>query len=174
MALSGGSPTEPRTDPAEPGADPAGPSPSTVARDEVRPTSRPVPVATREVVVRGRVAEALGDVRIVLEWADGSRIASAPVDPTGHGHGDWIPFEARFRLRPPPPGGAWPSFIIAVDGAGEPIDTTRYPFTVRSYVYIPASSGPAIRSGDGPTRRAIGEDGLMGGIPFGTNVPRVF
>jgi hypothetical protein len=127
----------------------------------------PANATMREVVVRGRVAERLGDVRIVLEWADGSRIASAPVDPTGHGHGDWVPFESRFQLRTPPPGGAWPSFIIAVDRAGEPIDATRYPFTVRSYVFIPASSGPALE----PARsiHTTGEDGFMGGIPFGTN-----
>jgi hypothetical protein len=128
---------------------------------------------TREVVVRGRVAEVLGDVRIVLEWADGSRIASAPVDPTGHGHGDWVPFEARFRLRTPPSGGAWPSFIVAVDRAGEPIDATRYPFTVRSYVFIPASSGPALALRALPVvQQTTGEDGVMGGIPFGTNFLR--
>jgi hypothetical protein len=132
----------------------------------------PPTATTREVVVRGRVAEVLGDVRIVLEWADGSRVASTPVDPTGHGHGDWVPFEARFRLRIPPSGGAWPSFIVAVDRAGAPIDATRYPFTVRSYVFIPASSGPALAPPARPVLHTTGEDGVMGGIPFGTNFLR--
>ncbi len=132
----------------------------------------PPTATTREVVVRGRVAEVLGDVRIVLEWADGSRVASTPVDPTGHGHGDWVPFEARFRLRTPPSGGAWPSFIVAVDRAGEPIDATRYPFTVRSYVFIPASSGPALAAPTPLVVHTTGEDGVMGGIPFGTNFLR--
>lgn len=150
------------------------PVPSTAAEPSI-PQVEPVrrPPDTREVVVRGRVTHALGDVRIVLEWADGSRIASAPVDPTGFGHGDWIPFETRFRLRTPPPGGAWPSFIVAVDGAGRTIDATRYPFTVRSYVYIPASRGPAIaRPASSDGRPTLGEDGVMGGIPFGTNFLR--
>jgi hypothetical protein len=128
---------------------------------------RAAPVAaTREVVVRGRVAETLGDVRIVLQSRAGVQIASAPIDPTGHGHADWVPFESRFLLAPDDQGD-WPAFIVAVDGGGSPIESVRYPFNVRTYLFIPASSGPAIE----PTRiiHTTGEDGVMGGIPFGTN-----
>jgi hypothetical protein len=104
----------------------------------------------REIVVRGRVAEALGDVRIVIESADGTPVASAPVDPTGFGHGDWVPFESRFRLAVPGPGEEWPESIVAVDADGVPIDDVRYPFAVRSYLFIPAASGPLART-DGTT-----------------------
>ena len=131
---------------------------------EVRAVALPT---TREVVVRGRVAVTLGDVRIVLQSRAGTEIASASIDPTGHGHADWVPFESRFRLAGDGEG-EQPAFIVAVDGDGRPIDDVRHPFSVGRYLFIPASSGPAMEPA---TRsRRIGEDGLMGGIPFGTNV----
>jgi hypothetical protein len=121
---------------------------------------------TREVVVRGRVATDLGDVRIVLQSRGGTPIASAAIDPTGHGHADWVPFESRFRLAPDSDD-SWPVYIVAVDADGRPIEPVRHPFSVRAYLFIPASSGPALE----PVRwiHTTGEDGLMGGIPFGTN-----
>ncbi len=126
----------------------------------------PARSTTREVVVRGRVARSLGDVRIVLQSQNGSKIASASIDPTGGGHGGWVPFESRFRLAPDDQGER-PAFIVAVDAGGSPIDPVRHPFGDRAYVFIPASLGPAIE----PTRsiHTTGEDGAMGGIPFGTN-----
>jgi len=103
----------------------------------------------------------------MLESSGGKPIAAAAIDPTGHGHGDWIPFESRFRLAIPRPGGDMTLFIIAVDGDGIPIDAIRRRFTIGAIVDIPARlrSDP---SGDGFSR-SNGEDGLMGGIPFGTN-----
>lgn len=128
---------------------------------------REVPVvAAREVVVRGRVAAALGDVRIVLHSRSGAEVASASIDPTGHGHADWVPFESRILLAPDDKGD-WPAYIVAVDGGGIPIESARYPFSIRTYLFIPASSGPAITR-VGPIH-TTGEDGVMGGIPFGTN-----
>jgi hypothetical protein len=161
IALTGGS----RSVPTERDA----PSLAARATEAVPSPRQEVAVSTREVVVRGRVPESLGVVRIVLQAASGEAIATAPLDPTGHGHGAWVPFESRFSLTPPPPGGAWPSFIVAVDAAGRPIDETRHPFTVRSYVYIPEETGPRIPAGAAGTLHTTGEDGLMGGIPFGTN-----
>jgi hypothetical protein len=126
----------------------------------------PADATIREVVVRGRVAEELGAVRIVLQSQSGSEVASASIDPTGHGHGGWVPFESRFRVGPDDEG-TQPAFIVAVDAGGTPIDAVRHPFSVRTYLFIPASLGPAIE----PTRsiHTTGEDGVMGGIPFGTN-----
>lgn len=120
----------------------------------------------REVVVRGRVAETLGDVRIVMQSHAGTQIASAPIDPTGHGHAGWVPFESRFRLAPDDRGD-WPAFIVAVDAGGMPIDSVRHPFNVRPYLVIPASSGPGMERTH--PIHTTGEDGVMGGIPFGTN-----
>jgi hypothetical protein len=121
---------------------------------------------TREVVVRGRVAATLGDVRITLQSRTGMQIASAALDPTGHGHADWVPFESRFSVAPDDEG-RWPAFIVAVDAAGRPIEPVRHPFSVATYLFIPASSGPALDATD--SMHTTGEDGLMGGIPFGTN-----
>jgi hypothetical protein len=123
----------------------------------------------REVVVRGRVAATLGDVRIILQSRTGTQIASAALDPTGHGHADWVPFESRFSVAPDDEG-RWPAFIVAVDAAGRPIERVRHPFNVATYLFIPASSGPAIHRTD--SMHTTGEDGLMGGIPFGTNFLR--
>jgi hypothetical protein len=120
----------------------------------------------REVVVRGRVAETLGDVRIVLQSQTGMQIASAALDPTGHGHADWVPFESRFSVAPDAEG-RWPAFIVAVDAAGRPIEPVRHPFNLAAYLFIPASSGPALERAH--PMHTTGEDGLMGGIPFGTN-----
>ena len=122
----------------------------------------------RDVVLRGRVAKALGDVRIVLQARDGTQIASAAIDPTGHGHAGWVPFESRISL-PPGKQSDRPAFIVAVDGTGRPIDTVRQPFSAQLFLFIPASSGPAIERTD--ASHTTGEDGVMGGIPFGTNFP---
>jgi hypothetical protein len=121
---------------------------------------------TREVVVRGRVAATLGDVRVVLQSQSGVQIASAALDPTGHGHADWVPFESRFSVTPDDEG-RWPAFIVVVDAAGRPIEPVRHPFNVATYLFIPASSGPALERTH--SMHTTGEDGLMGGIPFGTN-----
>jgi hypothetical protein len=132
-----------------------------------QPARRGEVVTTRELIVRGRVARTAGNVRIILESSGGKPIAAAAIDPTGHGHGDWIPFESRFRLATPRPGGDMTLFVVAVDGDGIPIDAIRRRFTIGAIVDIPAvvrSSGPR----DGRSR-SNGEDGLMGGIPFGTN-----
>jgi hypothetical protein len=124
-----------------------------------QPARRGDVVTTLELIVRGRVARTAGEVRIMLESSGGKPVAAAAVDPTGHG--DWIPFESRFRLATPRPGGDMTLFIVAVDGDGIPIDAIRRRFTIGAIVDLPARQNA--RSGSN------GEDGLMGGIPFGTN-----
>ena len=126
----------------------------------------PTVATARDVVLRGRVAKALGDVRIVLQSRDGTQIASASIDPTGHGHAGWVPFESRISL-PPGEQSDRPAFIVAIDGSGRPIDPVRHPFSAQLFLFIPASSGPASERTD--PIHTTGEDGVMGGIPFGTN-----
>jgi hypothetical protein len=128
-----------------------------------QPARRGDVVSTRELIVRGRVARTVGEVRIMLESRGGKPVAMAAIDPTGGGHGGWIPFESRFRLEMPRPAGDMTLFIIAVDGNGIPIDAVRRRFSIGAFIDIPA----VIERGRG---RSNGEDGLMGGIPFGTNV----
>ena len=128
-----------------------------------QPARRGDVVTTRELIVRGRVARTAGEVRIMLESRGGKPVATAAIDPIGYGHGDWIPFESRFRLEMPRPAGDMTLFIVAVDGAGIPIDAVRRRFTIGAIIDISAVTG-------GRRSRSNGEDGLMGGIPFGTNV----
>jgi hypothetical protein len=106
-------------------------------------------IRAREIIIRGRVATALGDVRIVLQTEAGAEIASAVIDPTGHGHADWVPFESRFLVAPDGEG-RWPAYIVAVGGDGHPIEPVRHPFAIGAYIFIPASSGPRL----GPVRRS--------------------
>ena len=139
------------------------PSSAPVGRRQLaldQPARRGDIVTTRELIVRGRVAQTAGEVRIMLESRGGKPVATADIDPIGYGHGEWIPFESRFRLEMPRPAGDMTLFIVAVDGDGIPIDALRRRFTIGAIIEIPAVG----RS------RSNGEDGLMGGIPFGTNV----
>ena len=132
-----------------------------------QPARRGEVITTRELIVRGRVARSAGQVRIMLESSNGKPMAIAAVDPTGFGHGGWIPFESRFRISTPRPGGDMLVFVVALDADGIPIDAVRRRFTVGAIVEIPARIGqPDPRP---EPRRARGEDGIMGGIPFGTN-----
>jgi hypothetical protein len=110
--------------------------------------------------VRGRVARSAGLVRIILESRGGKPIATAAIDPTGGGHGDSIPVESRFQLPFPRPSGDMILFLIAVDENGIPIDAIRRRFSMGAIIDVP---------GIGRRHGSNGEDGLMGGIPFGTN-----
>ena len=130
-----------------------------LASPAVRPTtrpaaSRPIPrslvldeparsgavVTTRKLIVRGRVAATAGEVRIMLESSGGKPLATAAIDPTGHARAGFISFEATFRLSKPRPGGSMMLFVVAVDGAGIPIDGIRRRFTVGAVVEVPDGS----------------------------------
>ena len=101
------------------------------------PARRGDVVTTRELIVRGRVTRSIGEVRIILESRGGKPIAAATIDPTDFGHEAWIPFESRFRLAFPRPGGDMVVFLIAVDAQGIPIDAIRRRFTMGAIVDIP-------------------------------------
>lgn len=165
LAAQGGSVPSP---PGQPGiAAVISPSSSPVGRRQLaldQPARRGDVVTTRALIVRGRVSRTAGEVRIILESSGGKPIAAAAIDPTGYGHGDWIPFESRFRLAIPRPGGDMTLFIIAVDGEGIPIDAIRRRFTIGAIIDIPA--GPSSRTGKGRSG-SNGEDGLMGGSRSG-------
>jgi hypothetical protein len=112
------------------------PSPRALRLD--LPARRGEVVTTRELVVRGRVARDAGEVRIMLESSGGKPVATAAVDPTGSGRGGWVPFESRFRLSMPRPGGDMLLFVVAVDRDGIPIDAVRRRFSVGAIVEVPA------------------------------------
>lgn len=126
-----------------------------VAVVAVRPS---LPPALAEFVVRGRVARDAGAVRIRLERADGAAVGTAPVDPTGHGHGDWVPFESRFVVERPDASSGAGLFVVAVGADGRALDAAR-PFSSALFLDV--------RAGEVARRRSLGNDGLVGGIVFG-------
>ncbi|MGP1674203.1 MAG: hypothetical protein ACTS8Z_03180, partial [Candidatus Limnocylindrales bacterium] len=64
------------------------------------PSHSGVVVTTQELIVRGRVDQDAGEVRIMLESSGGKPIASSAIDPTGHPRAGFVPFEARFCDEP--------------------------------------------------------------------------
>ena len=153
------------------------------AASAITPSRRPDMAITahptvREVVVLGRAARDATGIRLRLETGDGTKIAQAPLDPTGYGHGGWVPFETRFVVDAATTAGALPMFIAVVDATGRAVRTQRQPIGgAGAYLVIGAdgrasfvTQGPLwaqARRTDPSERRSIGNDGLMGGIVFG-------
>ena len=100
------------------------------------PSHSGVVVTTQELIVRGRVDQDAGEVRIMLESSGGKPIASSAIDPTGHPRAGFVPFEVRFQLSRPRPGGTMVLYVVAVDPAGIPIDGVRRRFTVGAVVDV--------------------------------------
>ena len=128
----------------------------------------PVRSSQVELVVRGRVARDAGDVRIRLETADGAAVAEAAVDPTGHGHGVWFPFESRFEIPRAGPGREAGLYVAVIDGDGTTLGSIRRRFTASLLLDVTAAGSRPAEAMVEPTReRSFGNDGLMGGIVFG-------
>ncbi|MGH2474274.1 MAG: hypothetical protein ACRDIL_03335, partial [Candidatus Limnocylindrales bacterium] len=143
-------------------------APRSVRLDE--PARRDEVVTSREIVVRGRVARSVGQIWIMLESRGGKPIATNAIDPTGMPRGEMIPFESRFQVAMPRPAGSMMVVVVAIGPDGVPVDAIRRRFELGAIIDIPArvrTDAPPVRSG------SKGEDGVMGGIPFGTNfLPR--
>jgi hypothetical protein len=122
--------------PAATGRVAAPPGTRTRALQLDEPSRSGVVVTTQELIVRGRVAQDAGEVRIMLESSGGKPIASSAIDPTGHPRAGFVPFEARFQLSKPRPGGTMVLFVVAVDPDGIPIDGVRRRFTVGAVVEV--------------------------------------
>ncbi len=132
-----------------------------------QPARRDEVITTREIVGRGRVAQSVGQVWIMLESRGGKPIATNAIDPTGMPRGAMIPFESRFRVAMPRPAGSMMVVVVAIGADGLPVDAIRRRFELGAIVDIPAGVGSdALPDGSG----SRGEDGVMGGIPFGTNL----
>ncbi len=144
-----------------PGARPSGPR--SLRLDQ--PARRDELVTSREIVIRGRVARGVGQVWIMLESRGGKPIATNAIDPTGMPRGDMIPFESRFQVAMSRPAGSMMVVVVAIGADGLPVDAIRRRFELGAIVDIPARVATGIVSGSG----SRGEDGVMGGIPFGTN-----
>jgi hypothetical protein len=127
------------------------------------------------LVVRGLVSRVASDVRVRLETAHGNELAVSPLDPTGHGHGGIIPFEATFRIDRRPTGADPPLFVVVVDRSDRPVVAGRHAYASSLFLDLrsvgridgpkptPASAAAPV----GALARSRGNDGLVGGIAFG-------
>jgi hypothetical protein len=125
----------------------------------------PTRSALVELVVRGRIARTAGPVEVRLQTAAGRSIAVAPIDPTGHGHGAWIPFESRFQVARAARERDGTLYVLAVDRAGMALGSGAQPFSGSLFLDLEAPLAEVAPSPAPPTR-SIGNDGLMGGIVF--------
>jgi hypothetical protein len=132
-----------------------------------RPARRDEVVRTREIVVRGHVALGIAQVWVSLE-SGGRPIATKSIDPTGMPRGNLVPFETRFTVDRPRPAGPLFVTVVAVGSDGVPIDALRRRFSLGEWLEL---RGPITNRPWSGAARRLGEDGYMGGIPFGTNVP---
>lgn len=122
-------------------------------------------ITTRELIVRGYVRSSAGPVKIVVESSGSKVVAVRTVQPRGASSasdpGDRSHFSATFPLSNPRPGGRMVVQVIAYDMTGMPLDSLRRRITIGAFI-DPGTAGL-------PGRPALGEDGLIGGIPFDTN-----
>ena len=125
----------------------------------------PTRSALVELVVRGRVARAAGPVEVRLQTATGRAIAVLPVDPTGHGHGAWIPFESRFQVARAARERDGTLYVLAVDAAGRALGPGAQPFSGSLFLDLEAQVAE-VAPRTTPEKRSVGNDGLMGGIVF--------
>jgi hypothetical protein len=169
-AIIGGRPgASPGTGDAAGGsAEPAGPSaqaPATAASsaaptDEpalivlLRPPRDHALITSQDIEVSGYLASGTGPVLAVLETAEGEWLAGRSVGPMtlGRPGDDPMPrFALTLTLPDPRPLGPLVVRVIAFDLDGDPLETRGRPIVIGEIV-----------------RREIGEDGLMGGLPFET------
>jgi len=97
--------------------------------------------AIRHLLVRGRVARDAGAVWLSLTTADGTPVATAPLDPTGHGHGGWIPFESRLLVARADADVSEALFVRTVSPTGRRLDTARHPFSTALFLVVEPDGG---------------------------------
>jgi hypothetical protein len=157
----------------EPAADPVVPPPPGPVLGEVSATAVPQATAPRPAVrpllVEGRVARNVGEVWLVLVTMDGTDIAAAPLDPTGHGHGAWIPFESRLLVSRAAADVGVPLFVRTVSPTGRRLDTTRHPFTSSLFLVV-GPDGSAMSAGSLPSVGSRLSAGAPRGFPSSSPV----
>jgi hypothetical protein len=109
--------------------------------------------ALRHLVVRGRVARDVAEVRIMLTTAAGTPVSTARLDPIGHGRGGWVPFESRLPVMRRSAAVGDALFVVTVDGTGAPFDDTRHRYHSSIFLFVGAG-GRASSTPDRPARVA--------------------
>jgi hypothetical protein len=99
-------------------------------------------ITSRQLIVHGRIAEGVRDVRLILETSAGKLLATGEVDPTGLPRLGMIPFVTTFEVSNPRPGRSLVLYVVPVDGDGVPLDAERLRFVIGVMVDIPARPSP--------------------------------
>jgi hypothetical protein len=122
-------------------------------------------ITTRELVVRGRLRASAGRVQVLVQSRGSQPILVRTVGPL---HRDWdrdhpgrLTFTVTLPLPDPRPSGPAVVQIVAYDAVGRANGVLLRPIQIGAAI-DPGSAGL-------PGRPALGEDGLIGGIPFDTN-----
>jgi hypothetical protein len=115
-------------------------------------------ITTPGLLVQGSRSGPAGQVRVTLESSGAKLVASETIPASGAGGA----FRVEFPLSNPRPGGTMVVQVVAFDSAGIPVDVVRIPVEIGAIV--PAAPAAVARNGSGP----MGDDGLIGGIVFGT------
>ena len=127
-----------------------------------QPARRDEVVTTPDILVRGQAGTDVARIRVTLESRGGKILASDWIERTASDGRERFPFEARFEATTARPAGVMWITATALGADGIPIDALRRRFQLGEILDIP----------DAVTTRDVhttGEDGVMGGIPFGTN-----
>lgn len=107
----------------------------------------------RHLVVRGRVARDVAEVRIMLTTATGAPVSTARLDPIGHGRGGWVPFESRLPVMRSSAAVGDALFVVTVDGTGAPLDDARHRYHSSIFLFVGAG-GRASSTPHRPARTA--------------------
>ena len=121
-------------------------------------------VTTRDLVVRGHVPDDSGPIVVMLESRSPARMIVVTVNPTRLPDGElrgMSAFRATMSVPDPRPTGPAVVHVIAFDAGGDATEV------LLRTIQIGALIDPTY--GDGSARPPTGEDGMMGGIPYGTN-----
>jgi len=141
-------------------------------------------ITSRDLVVRGSLSHVSGPVRVTLESRNGKPIAVATAQPVARGRREDDPrpvFEVRLALPGPRPNGTMVVQVVVFDIDGIPRDAIRRRIRVGAVEPGGAASVAVDAATEGgvagsvatgaQARPRLGEDGLMGGITFGTAWP---
>ena len=130
------------------------------------PARTALPIATQEIVVRGHLLHDTAFLQVVFQSRSAGVILLQTIRPmtvpVGNDRSEGTAFVATLPLPEPRPSGAATLEIVAYDAFGKARDSVVRPIQIGPFL-DPTYGGMAGRP---PT----GEDGLMGGITFGTNL----
>jgi hypothetical protein len=137
----------------DPGLVAASTATPTVAATRVPPPPADARATLRRLVVRGRVARGAADVWLMLATERGTPVSTARLDPTGHGHGSWIPFESRLLVMRSAANVGDPLYVVTVDPNGAPFDGMRHRYSAGIFLVV-GSDGQATSAQSGPAATA--------------------